>query len=369
MGLFSRKLRQVEQVASLPGAQGAMRTRVRVATPHTENSLRSVAYADILGVEHQIVTRDEAITVPAVASARWLICHPLSSFPLRAYEGDQRLPDADQPVWLSRTGGRVPWQFRTLWTLDDLIFEGWSLWQVERSATDGWTTAEGDWVGAPTGAVRVPLERWDFDSEDQVLIDGVVQDEMDVLLFQSPQDPLLIAGRRTIRGARMLEDQWVKGLDAVPVMEIRQTEDIDLDEDPDSDEPDEAQQIVDDYVAARKAPNGAVVFTPYGYELNAHGAIKHELYTEGRNYSVLDVARHLALPPNLMGASQVSASLTYSTKEGSRSELRDLVQSGWAMALAARLSLDDCVRPGLRVGVDMSDQTGPDDGLGPDQKD
>lgn len=368
MGIFSRSLKKVESLAQLPATQGSMRTRVRVATPHSENTLRSVAYADILGVEHQIMTRDEAITVPAVAAGRWLICNPLAAQPLRVYTDD--VVDADQPAWLSRTGGQVPWQFRTMWTLDDLIFEGWSLWSVERSATDGWDV-DGEWFGQPTGAVRVPLPRWDFDSDDQVMIDGLVQDPYDVILFQSPMDPLLIAGRRTIRGARMLEDQWIKGLDAIPVMEIRVTsEDASLDYEPeDGQSDDEGDEIVKEYLAARKGPNSAVVLSPFGYELHPHGDIKHELFTEGRNFQVLDIARHLSLPPHLMGASQVAASLTYNNGQNGRSDYRDLVQTTWAMALAARLSMDDCVAPGKRVDVDLTGLAGPDDGLSTSQKD
>ncbi|WP_353708990.1 hypothetical protein ABRQ22_06715 [Cellulosimicrobium sp. ES-005] len=378
MAFWKRKLREVESIANYAGQPG-VKSRLRPATPHSENTLRSVAYADILGVEHAPITRDEAITVPAVAAGRWLICNPLSRQPLRAYtaETDPTTGDpvlaADQPAWLAYTGGITPWQFRTMHTLDDLIFEGWSLWRVTRDATAGWTTSEGEFVGAITGAVRVPLDRWDFDADDQVVIDGIVQDHLDVILFQSPMDPLLLSGRRTIRGARMLEDQWVKGLDAVPVMEIKQTEDIELEDSSDADaDPeaaeafDEAKQIVDDYVAARRQPNGAVVFTPYGYELVPHGAVQPDMYVNGRNFQVLDVARHLALPPHLMGASQVAASLTYNSTENGRSDYRDLVQTGWAMALEARLSMDDVVPPGVRVAFDLSDLAErPDDGLAP----
>ena len=364
MGIFSRSLRLVESAAALPGTTGSMRNRVRVATPSAENTLRSVAYADLLGVDHQIVTRDQAITVPAVAAGRWLICNPLSTAPMVCYEQDA--PTVDQPAWLSRTGTQVPTEFRTMWTLDDLIFEGWSLWRVERDTTDGWTTADGTFVRAITGATRVPLERWDFDADDQVTIDDEVVDALDVILFQSPMDPLLVAGRRTIRGAIALEDQWLKGLDAVPVMEIRQTEEIELEDGED----DEGQEIVDNYVAARKTANGAVVFTPHGYELVPHGTVQPDLFVNGRNFQVLDIARHLALPPHLMGASQVAASLTYSTQKDGRSDYRDLVQATWAAAITSRLSLDDCVPPGTSVKFDLSALAEtPDTGLGPTLED
>ncbi|WP_157602503.1 hypothetical protein [Promicromonospora kroppenstedtii] len=394
MGIFSGLMRRFETNGGHGSSRLARRSSVRPATPHTTSNLQSVVYADALGAEHTLVSREEAMLVPAVANARWLICYPVSGQPLKEYDGTTRsvtdaagaardipVPVADQPEWLTNTGGQEPWQFRTADTLDDMLFEGWSLWKLERSTKpdDGWQSRDGStFIPAITGAVHVPLDRWDFNSDDEITIDSEVQGELDVILFRSPTDPLLVAGRRTIRGAAELEDRWLRALAAIPVVEIKQDEDIELaepddeDADPESREAmDEAQGIVDDYVKARTDPNGAVVFTPYGYSLNAVGQqANHELYIEGRNFQAIDVGRHTAIAANMLSASGVTASLTYETKKDGRSDVRDLVQGVWAMALSAHLSLDTVCAPGHSIAFDLSNLAEqPDDGAGPNVED
>ncbi len=394
MGIFSGLMRRFETNGGHGSSRLARRSSVRPATPHTTSNLQSVVYADAIGANHTLVSREEAMLVPAVVNARWLICYPVSGQPLREYDGTTHtvtdpttgetrtvpVPVATQPEWLTNTGGQEPWQFRTADTLDDMLFEGWSLWKLERSSEpdDGWQSRDGStFIPAITGAVHVPLDRWDFNSNDEVTIDDEVQGELDVILFRSPTDPLLVAGRRTIRGAAELEDRWLRALNAIPVMEIKQDEDIELAE-PDDDEADpeskaamtEAQGIVDDYVKARTDPNGAVVFTPFGYSLNAMGEHAHELYIEGRNFQAIDVGRHTAIAANMLSASGVTASLTYETKEGGRSDVRDLVQWVWAMALSAHLSLDTVCAPGHSIAFDLSNLAEqPDDGAGPTVED
>lgn len=394
MGIFSGLMRRFETNGGHGSSRLARRSSVRPATPHTTSNLQSVVYADALGADHTLVSREEAMLVPAVANARWLICYPVSGHPLKAYDGTTRaaesltgetstvpVPVAKQPAWLTNTGGQEPWQFRTADTLDDMLFEGWSLWKLERSSKpgDGWQSRDGStFIPAITGAVHVPLDRWDFNSDDEVTIDDVVQGELDVILFRSPTDPLLVAGRRTIRGAAELEDRWLRALAAIPVLEIKQDEDIELaaaddaDADPEAQVAlDEAQQIVDDYLKGRTDPNGAVVFTPFGYSLRAVGEqAKHELYTEGRNFQTIDIGRHTAIAANMLSASGITASLTYETKKGGRSDVRDLVQWVWAMALSAHLSLDTVCPPGQSIAFDLSNLAEqPDDGAGPTVED
>jgi hypothetical protein len=378
VGIFSGLMRRFETNGGHGSSRLSRRSSVRPATPHTTSNLQSVVYADALGADHTLVSREEAMLVPAVVNARWLICYPVSGQPLKEYDGPALV--AEQPAWLSNTGGQEPSQFRTADTLDDMLFEGWSLWKLERStdpAAGWWSRDKSTWIPAITGAVHVPLDRWDFNSDDEVTIDDVVQGELDVILFRSPTDPLLVAGRRTIRGAAELEDRWLRALNAIPVMQIKQEEDIEL-ADPDDPEADpesqaamtEAQGIVDDYLKGRTDPNGAVVFTPFGYSLNAMGEHAHELYIEGRNFQAIDVGRHTAIAANMLSASGVTASLTYETKEGGRSDVRDLVQWVWAMALSAHLSLDTVCAPGRSIAFDLSNLAEqPDDGAGPPVED
>lgn len=318
--------------------------RARVASPWGSGGLEQIVLGDLFGVENQPVTRAEAVTVPAITNARWLICTPLARHPLRAYRGETLA--ADQPAWLYRTNGTQAPQMRILWTLDDLLFTGYAVWSVTRGQR-----------GQITDAERLPPDWWDFDEAWRIVLKVPGHDERlaradEVILFTSPMDPLLDAAARTIRAARNIEDAWAARVkDPVPTTLIRQTEDIELEEG--SEEEDEAQALVDEYVKARRKTTGAVVFVPYGYTVEPYGTVTPELFIQGRNAVVLDVARFTALPPTVLGASPTNASLTYTTQEGGRTEFVDYSLAGWAMAIEARLSMDDVVPQGMSVKFDL----------------
>ncbi|ARU50156.1 hypothetical protein CBR64_00115 [Cellulosimicrobium cellulans] len=343
--------------SATPTAVAATGRAPRMLSPWADGTLTQIALADIFGTETVNVSRGEAISVPAVANARWLVCTPLAKHPLKAYRGETAAPD--QPAWLYRTNGNMPPQFRMLWTLDDLLFTGFSLWFVQRGAK-----------GQITDAARVPRDWWYFDEDFRVKIIRSEREGGDyapasseVILFTSPMDPLLEAGARTIRAARKLEETWTARVqNPIPVVKIRQTEDLELDApepDPDDEDAEEFDELAEGYDIARvylkqrNTPNGSVVVVPYGWDVEEMGTTEPALFIEGRNAVALDVARFTALPPGLLAASQTQASLTYSTKEGDRSQFVDYSLAAWAMAIEARLSMDDCVPAGTSVKFDL----------------
>jgi len=337
-----------------------------VVSPWSTGQLQTIVWSDVFGDPATApVSRGEAVSVPAVANARWLITVPLAQHPLKSYTQD--LVDADQPAWLYRTNGLLSPQFRMLWTLDDLLFYGFSLWGVARGAknqiTDAW---------------RIPYDDWQFTPDYQVSdLAGNVYGADEVILFTSPMDPLLDCAARTIRAARNIEVAWAARVkDPIPHTLIKQTEDVELDEEIGHDEDgeaytvaDEVQDLLDTYVKARQRDTGSVSFVPLGYDVEAFGEAEPQLYIEGRNAVALDVARFTALPPALLAASQTQASLTYSTQEGQRSQLADYSLIGWAMAIEARLSMDDCVPAGHSVKFDLTWDRSPAPTTTPPQED
>jgi hypothetical protein len=81
------------------------------------------------------VTRGMAMAVPAVAKARHLLLRRRATSP-GVVPGPTK--DPEQPLWMQRTDGDLSPFHRMLWTVDDLLFYGWSLWAAKRGApTDG----------------------------------------------------------------------------------------------------------------------------------------------------------------------------------------------------------------------------------------
>lgn len=306
-----------------------------ISSPWSTSQLQTVVWSDVFGTTPTLINRAEALTLPAVAKARSVLISLIADKPLRALRSEALA--TDQPTWLYRTDGQVsPWH-RMVGTIDDLVFYGWSLWLVDRGAS-----------GQITRAIRVPFERWTIDGEGQILIDEKPVDEERIILIPGPSEGLLNYGTRTLRGAISLESAWIaRAKNPIPALELHETQESGI-------TPDEAQAVVQQWAKARSDPNGSVAFTPWNLEVKTHGEVDAAMFTEGRNFSKIDVANFFALPAALLDGSLSTATLTYSTQEGKRNEVLDYTLPYWVGGIEGRLSQDDVVPAGNRVRFDFS---------------
>ncbi len=307
-----------------------------IVSPWAGGNLQQVVWSDIFGVEANTISRKEAMTIPAVAKARQILVTSIAKYPLVALSGADDVTSSH--AWLQATDGQVsPWH-RMAWTIDDLIFFGWSLWGIERDAS-----------GQIIKADRCPIERWTIDPDGQIRIDDVVAEEGSVILIPAPFEGLLAVGSRTLKGGAKLEASWVgKATNPIPAIELHATTDDPL-------ETDEVQALVNAWADARSDVNGAIAFTPHNVQAIAHGSAEPSLLIEGRNFLRIDVGAFLGIPAALMDASLSTASLTYSTNESQRNEFADFTLPYWLEPIQQRLSLDDVVPSGERVRFDLTD--------------
>lgn len=308
-----------------------------LGTPWTGGvSIRTLAWADHFGNELDIVSRDSAMQVPAVARARSILVGTIAPMPLRAFNeaGQDVTPD-----WLKRTASALPLWHRTAYTIDDLLFSEASLWALTR-----------DYDGTILDAARVPIDIWTVDEQaGEILIDDQPVDAADVCYIPGPgAGGLLTVGARTINGATAIERSWVgRAQNPIPLIELHQIGDDAL-----TDE--EIDQLLGDFSAARLSPTGAVAFTDNRVEVKTHGEVSVDLFEEARNASVLDIARFANLPAALLDGSMSEASLTYSTQEGRSNEFVTYSIPYWISPIEARLSQDDITPEGTYVRFDTS---------------
>lgn len=328
MGIIS-SLRFAAQVAG----SGWSTPKLELASPWAPPStLTRVAYSDIFGGNAVGATRQDAMRVPAIVKGRALICGTLSRQPLAKYEAQTRV-DADP--WMYRSAVMSP-RTRMLWTLDDIIFGGTSLWFTER-----------DDDGQILDAARVRPDEWDLDDDLQILVRGQVMSAEQVLLFEGPQEGLCDLAAEDIHASLAMTRAWSQRVESpVPLVALRV-------ENPNiyNLNDDEAQELVDAWEVARR--RGGTAFLPAGLAMDVHGQVVADLFVSGRNAARLDFANLLNVPGSLLDGSTAMASLTYQTQEGSRSELLDYSLSYWAGPIEARLSQDDVVPAGQRVEFDV----------------
>lgn len=309
-------------------------------------NVHAIVAADIWGVTPNTVTRGQAMQVAPVKRGRAIIVGSLSDLPLQAgaFSGEEFVPAGRQPTWLTQTAGTQTVWHRMALTIDDLIFYGWSLWGVERSAD----------TGAILDAARIAYDRWAFDEHAPlgVTVDGkAVEDPGALILFAGPDEGLLAAGAETIRGALAMGRAWVGRVESpIPAMVLHEVgsggggstvpEEI-------------ATAYVEAWTAARSAPGGAVGFLPANLQMEVFGETNADLFTEGRNNVRLDVANLLNLPASLLDGSTATASLTYSTAQGEFSQLNSWLEY-WLAPIEARLSQDDVTPHGQSVHFDRA---------------
>lgn len=327
MGLFSLFEFAAKVAATPPRPVG-------LASPWSTSELTKFAWSDIFGAEYVPVTRAEAMKVPAIVKGRALIVGTLSRQPLAKFRGAEKIePDP----WMYRSNeGVVSPQMRTLWTLDDLIFHGCALWAVDR-----------DMRGNILDAIRVAPEFWHIDPDSNgIILNGNAATADEVIYFEGPQDGLLTIASDDIRAARAMSRAWASRVDSpVPLIELHINDvNADLTDD-------EQDALIEDWESARRL--GGTALTPAAIDTKVHGTTPTDLFVEGRNASRLDFANNLALPGAMLDGSTATASLTYSTKEGSRNELVDLSLAYWATPFESRLSMDDVTPAGTRIAFDL----------------
>lgn len=333
-------LGQSGPVAALP--RDAARVTPQIASPSgwSHGALQSIVWADVMGSsDFAPLTRAAAMAVPAVARTRHLLCGIVARLPLVQMTGAD--VDANQPLWMQRTDGSLsPWH-RMLWTVDDHLFFGWSLWAGKRGATtDGSGLLE---------CARVPYECWDVDPEGLIRVNGQTVHSDQAILIPGPHGGILNDSSTIVR---LAGDNIQAAANAArnpnPNINLHYTGD-----DPSYD-PTELIQIWSD---ARRGLNGGVGFTNKWVEATTLGSHLDKLLIEGRNADAVDVARAAAIPAASIDATTTGASLEYQTATTRNQELLDYGAQFYMDAIAARLSQDDCVPRGHRTAFDVAQFT------------
>lgn len=336
----------LDRVRRALAAPAAVSGQVRYLSPYDDsNHLATLAVADWLPT-NGVITREAAMAVPAVKRARSIICTTIGRIPLAAYRGDTQLEGSDRPLWLDRTDGPVSPYHRMLWTVDDLLFHGWSLWAVGRDST-----------GRVIAADRVPPASWRMDRGAIVYVDqasGVetIADPKSVVLIPGSDEGLLASSAGALRHAGdLLRAAGTAAAQPAAYLDLHQTNDYPMTDT-------ERDRILAGWRAARSGANGGVAFSSAGLEVRELGTFDAHLLVEGRNAAALDVARAMSVPGHVLDADS-GESMTYTNARDKARDLIDYGLSAHMSAIAARLGMDDMSPRGTSIRFDLEAVTGP----------
>lgn len=281
------------------------------------------------------VTREQAMTIPAVKRGRQVICATIASQPLVALRGGQ-LDRVARPL-LEQPNPNTTRQHVIAWTVDDLLFRGLSWWLI----------TDRDSTGFPTAAQRLAPHRVAVDlTDEKVRVDGKPMDDSRLIRFDGPDEGVL-AYSQSLNTALLLEAAVRRNADGLPPLDL-----FTLAEGAAEMTPDEIAEFLDTWQDARRDRssgfvNRAVVHTSVGFDAQAAGL------AEARRFQIGEVARLMNLPPRYVDA-EAGSSMTYSNVQSERLELVDLSLSPYITALEQRLSMPDVTPRGQAVRVDLS---------------
>lgn len=310
-----------------------------LATPWGSSTMERIVFDDIFGTGRPENTRSAAMRIPTVKRARNLVVSSLGRLPLVNVRRDIALtPGAP---WLTNAGSTSPYM-RTVWTVDDLMFYGWSCW---------WRTNGAD--GFPLAAGRIPFGDWTINADNKVEIHGTVQPDNRVIVFHGLDDGILAHGRDVLDDARTLyENVRTRLATPTPGLNLQQTEGRELTDD-------EIDTMIARWAKARRGDHGGVSYSSKGITPVPMSGDDGNLMIESRNALSVDLARLVGVSAGMVDATTPKASLNYETKQGRNEEFADRDLDQYADPITARLSLDDVVPKGQRVAFDTSAFTGP----------
>lgn len=318
-----------------------------ITSPWATTELERIVADDVFGSNRPANTRAAAMRIPAIARARNLMVSTISRFPLRNMRGAD--PTPAQAPWLSAPGhGQSP-QLRMAWTVDDLMFYGWSLWARDYEAGT---------------AHHVNYSDWEVTQDNELLVHGVEAKPEDVIVIPGLHEGVLTYGVESLEDTRALyRNVRARLLNPVPQIDLHQTAGAPM-------TPEEIDRLIARWAKARQGSNGGVSYTNPSIEARELGGTDAQLMIEARNAAALDCARLIGVHGGLIDATTATASLNYETQQGRNQEFVDFDLALYMTPVTARLSLDDVSAPGDHTAFDLADFTSAlPSGTGPDLED
>ena len=333
MGLFDRFL--TNQTPTI---------QTDVAAANTPYNLQQAVGGLFYGA--QTATREQAMSVPAAARARNIICSTTGSLPLETYNHFTKEHLRPARV-IMQPDPRIPGSAIYAWLAEDLLFRGVAYGVV----LDAYASSDGSRVRAWT---RVSPDRVTYNVNanqteiTEYLIDGLFIPATGVgsiIVFSGLDEGVLNRAGRTIRAAQELEkaaELYAK--EPVPTMVLK-SNGTNL-------TPERISKLLESWKVARNTR--ATAFLNADVELTALGFDPQKLQlNEARQYLATEIARAVGIPASFVSAE--TTSMTYSTTVMERKALIDFSLRNILTPIEQRLSMADFVPNGVEVRFDIDD--------------
>lgn len=289
-------------------------------------------------------TREQAMTVPAIARSRNILAGSIGTIPLESYN---KLTGAhiNNRTLIVQPDPALPRVNTITWLVDDLIFYGRGYLQVlDVSPEDG----------RPFRARRIDPRRVQATIDSSgTLITGYQVDSKNVpssglnslIVFNAIDEGVLARGGMTISSAIALEQAaYNMASEPVPQM-VLMNEGMNLPSD-------QVSAVMDTFRRARRERSTAYIEGPIKLEVVGMDSAQMQL-VEARQHLSSEIARLMGIPAWYLNAENASA--TYSNVNSERRALVDFGLRNYLTVIEDRLSMDDVTPRNQVVRFDLDD--------------
>jgi len=289
-------------------------------------------------------SRHDAMSVPAVARARNLVCGTIASMPMEMFVIDQATQELRQvpPLpWVEQPQVDYPRMTTLAYTVDSLWFYGRGYWMVTEVYAEDGRPRRFRWVDPLDVTFDTDLETGLVTRYYYRLNPTPRSGVGSLIVFTSIDEGLLVRAGQTIRTCIELEKAALDfARNPSPSITLKNTG-MDLPSD-------QVQSLLDRWRESRRASGGAVAYLSAALEMDSVGFSPKDLaMVEAREFQVAEIARATGLPGVLLGVSMTG--MTYQNVQSERRGLVDLALQPYMSAIEQRLSMDDVTSRGTSL--------------------
>ena len=306
-------------------------------------SIDSLSGATWYGLQNT-ATREEAMSVPTVSRARSIICSSVASIDLKVWERATGM-EVDTPRVIRQPDPRIPGAATYVWTAEDILFWGYSYWQVTELFADTYRVRSVQRVQPQ----RVTIQTNGNASEiTGYLVDGQPVPDSGVgslVVFSGNDEGLLHRAGKTIKTGAELERAAQKyAAEPVPSMVLKSNGT--------ALPADRIAKLLSSWGISRR--NGSTAFLNADVDLQVVGFDPEKLQlSQARSYVATELARAVGIPAFFVDA-ETGSSMTYSNQTTTRQTLLDFSLIPIMTQIEQRLSMPDFTPSSQIVKFDLN---------------
>ena len=293
--------------------------------------------------QYAFVSREDALSVPALMRCRNLLAGTIGAIPLELYKKSTN-EELGSPAWLEQPSYSQPRSVTIAYTVDSLLFYGQAFWKVVEIYAEDGRPSRFEWIA--NSRVTATLDR------DNVFVKSYAVDgttlPMDglgsLITFQNLTDGILNTGTSTIRAA--IDVQKASAVSASQPMPtgIIRNNGADLD-------PKEVQGLLSAFKSARNNRSTAYLTSTLEYSPVSFSP-KEMMYSDAIFGLATEIARLCNVPAYYVSA-DANSSMTYANVQDERKQFLTLSLQPFISAIEDRLSMDDITARGNVVLFDI----------------